>query len=263
LLVLFLSTLAASQLVAAITAEVASQITAPTRPVARQNTGISALWLLSSASDSSQYEPTWCPSGSTITSSASFWGCCTTSGECPWYTTCLGSTAVGPDTREICSTSANCVTEYLYATAGAQSQLTRPHCLPISSTNHDYYVQSPPAATSTTASQPSTTRPAHGNSTNPAGPSRTQSSGDIVTTGSIVAAVVCLAIGIVGAAVIYWSLVIRSTAGYAPYNDKPGAAELGTAVELDVITAVPQSHTAPHAGADEAPGGGPAPGNRA
>jgi hypothetical protein len=118
---LFLSTFAVSQLVAAIKAEVTSQITAPARLVARQNTGISALWLLSSTSDSSKCErqrpnrqkllllaisnvlvdePTWCPLGSTITSSASFWRCCTTSGECPWYTTCFGSTAVGPDARE-------------------------------------------------------------------------------------------------------------------------------------------------------------------
>ena len=121
LLLLFLSTLAASQLVTAIKAEGSSQITAPARLVARQNTGISALWVLSSTSDYSKCEwrkpyrekllvlvifnalideSTWCPSGLTITSSASFWGCCTTSGECPWYTTCLGRTAVGPDTQE-------------------------------------------------------------------------------------------------------------------------------------------------------------------
>jgi hypothetical protein len=55
-LLLFLSTLAASRLVTAITTEVASQITPPTRLVARQNTGISTLWLLSSTSDSAQCE---------------------------------------------------------------------------------------------------------------------------------------------------------------------------------------------------------------
>jgi hypothetical protein len=79
----------------------------------------------------------------------------------------------------------------------------------------------------------------------------------MVTTGTIVAAVVCLAIGLIGAAAIYWSLVIRSTAGYAPYNDKSGA------VELDVITAVSKSNTALHAGAVDVPGREPAPGNRA
>jgi hypothetical protein len=121
-----------------------------------------------------------------------------------------------------------------------------------------------PAAASTTASQSPRTSPAHGNSTNPAGPSLTQSSsGEIITPGTIVATVVCLTIGIIGAAAIYWSIVVRSTARYAPYNDKTGAAELGTAVELDVITAAPQSHTVPHAGAVEAPGGEPVPGNRA
>jgi hypothetical protein len=56
LLLLSLSTLAASHLAAAIKVEIASQITAPARLVARQNTGISALWLLSSTSDSSKCE---------------------------------------------------------------------------------------------------------------------------------------------------------------------------------------------------------------
>jgi hypothetical protein len=118
-----------------------------------------------------------------------------------------------------------------------------------------------PAAASTTASQSARTRPDYGNSTNPAGPSRTQSSsGEIITTGTIVATVVCLTIGIIGAAAIYWSLIVRSRAGHAPYTDKLGVAEPGAAIELDVITAAPQSRKVPHAGAVEVPG---VPGNRA
>jgi hypothetical protein len=118
-----------------------------------------------------------------------------------------------------------------------------------------FFANYPPATASTIPSQPPKARP---------GPSLTQSSsGDTVTTGAIVAAVVLVVGGLIGAAVIYWSLVIRSATRHAPHNDKAGTAELGSAVELDVITTVPQSHTAPHAGAVEALGGKPVPGNRA